>query len=414
MMNDNAFGKFLLILVLIGGVSMSHLSSIEAKSQPPWYDNSYALIIGVNEYTHGWPKLESARHDAELMEKELKRRGFQVFVLYDEKATKRNILRVLQTELPPLIKETDRLIIYFAGHGQTQTTPKKNKVGYIVPSDGEISQSQDQWHSYLSISELKGVLHKHIQNKHALMIFDSCFSGLMFARGVIRRPQFKAQDYLNLNGVMGITSGSENQLAQDGLFTRLFLEGLQGNADQNQDGIINFQELSFFVRNEVKNQNDQQEPQFGILSGLGQMIFKTKPGRLTHASSAPNQLQATIPSSRPLLNYKLLAGGASLVLGGGLLAYTLSEAKEIQAITSTAEYNERLRQDKASLQTQHALGWVGIGLGATLLTMWIFDTPAPSNAMRSSPSFASFSRSTPLITPIVHEQRQGVMASWSF
>ena len=400
MMNDDVFRKLLLLWVFVGVMSMAQPSSIEAKSQPAWYEHSYALIIGVNEYTHGWPKLESARHDAELMEKELKRRGFKVFVLYDEKATKRNILRVLQTELPPLIKEKDRLIIYFAGHGQTQTTPKKTKVGYIVPSDGEISQSQDQWHSYLSISELKGVLHKHIQNKHALMIFDSCFSGLMFTRGVIRRPQFKAKDYLNLNGVMGITSGSENQLAQDGLFTRLFLEGLKGNADQNQDGIINFQELSFFVRNEVKNQNDQQEPQFGILSGLGQMIFKTKPGPL-RSSSSPNastqgqfpgtqaQLQAAMPSSGGVLNYKLLAGSTSLALGGWLLSRSLDEAQGIREITSTAEYNERLRRDKSSLQTQYALGWVGVGLGATLLTMWMLDTPAPASTFRSSsPSFS--------------------------
>ena len=228
--------QFTLMILVWSGINL-YMSSVEAKSKSTWYKNSYALIIGVNQYTHGWPKLESARSDAESMEQELRRRGFKVFTLYDDQASKRNILRVLQTDLPPLIKPDDRLIIYFAGHGQTQTTPKKSKVGYIVPSDGEVYKSQDQWHSYLSISELKAVLQKHIQNKHALMIFDSCFSGLMFTRGVIRRPQFKAQDYLNLNGVMGITSGSENQLAQDGLFTQLFLEGLQGNADQNQDGI---------------------------------------------------------------------------------------------------------------------------------------------------------------------------------
>ena len=421
MINDYTFRRLSLIWVFIAaGCCAVHLSRGEAKSTSDarqtstWYETSYALVIGVNEYTHGWTKLESARQDAELMERELKRRGFNVTSLYDEEATKRNILKVLQTKLPSLLQKNDRLIIYFAGHGQTQTTAKKSKVGYIVPSDGEISESQDQWHSYLSISELKGVLQKHIQSKHALMIFDSCFSGLMFTRGVIRRPQFKARDYLNLNGVMGITSGSENQLAQDGLFTRLFLEGLQGNADQNQDGIINFQELSFFVRQEVKSQNHQQEPQFGILSGLGQMIFKTNPSDASQSSnslSAQSSLRQTSSVPQASSNTKMIYGAASLALGGGLLAFTLNEAQEIQELQDISQYNARIEGDKKRLQAQYALGWAGVGLGATLLTLWMLDPSPLKSVGRSAVSSAV---SIPLISPLVHEEHRGVVAWWSF
>jgi hypothetical protein len=42
------------------------------------YDRSFALVIGVSEYTAGWPKLPGVRKDIEEVARALERQGFLV------------------------------------------------------------------------------------------------------------------------------------------------------------------------------------------------------------------------------------------------------------------------------------------------------------------------------------------------
>jgi hypothetical protein len=42
------------------------------------YGASYALVIGINNYTQGWPRLSNAIRDAELVADELRQKGFEV------------------------------------------------------------------------------------------------------------------------------------------------------------------------------------------------------------------------------------------------------------------------------------------------------------------------------------------------
>ncbi len=39
------------------------------------YNSSYALVIGIDQYIHGWPKLSNAVRDAELVAEELRSQG---------------------------------------------------------------------------------------------------------------------------------------------------------------------------------------------------------------------------------------------------------------------------------------------------------------------------------------------------
>ena len=43
------------------------------------YKNSYALVIGINNYTQGWPRLSEAVHDAELVADTLRKKGSRLF-----------------------------------------------------------------------------------------------------------------------------------------------------------------------------------------------------------------------------------------------------------------------------------------------------------------------------------------------
>ena len=237
-------------------------SSSETSDGPPkLYPKSYALVVGVNAPQGAWAPLRSAHQDAKMFAEHLVRRGFDVTLLLGEDATKREILKQLQTQLPRRVTKSDRFIFYFAGHGQTQTLDREqaetsSKVGYIVPADGSKSASQDEWHTYISMRELRDLLTKHILSKHTLLVFDSCFSGLMFARGGLRRPNLGASSYLKRRGVMAITAGGEGELALDGLFTPMLIQALSGEADENEDNITSFQELALYIQRELQLRQD--------------------------------------------------------------------------------------------------------------------------------------------------------------
>jgi hypothetical protein len=47
------------------------------------YKGSHALVIGVSNYTAGWPKLESIPYEMEQVEVTLKKQGFHVVKVMD-------------------------------------------------------------------------------------------------------------------------------------------------------------------------------------------------------------------------------------------------------------------------------------------------------------------------------------------
>jgi len=88
------------------------------------YDNSYALLIGVSEYTSGWDDLSSIPGELELVEKVLKDHGFVV-----EKHVNRDPRVSLDSEQLKAkfsnfinrygYNQSNRLLFYFSGHGHT-------------------------------------------------------------------------------------------------------------------------------------------------------------------------------------------------------------------------------------------------------------------------------------------------------
>ena len=93
------------------------------------YGSSHALVIGIDNYTAGWPRLANAVKDAEAVAAELNARGFEVRLEIDLDS------RALQDTLKEFfaLKGADpeaRLLLWFAGHGQTV-----NGEGFLVPAD---------------------------------------------------------------------------------------------------------------------------------------------------------------------------------------------------------------------------------------------------------------------------------------
>ena len=99
------------------------------------YKESYALVIGISNYTHGWPKLPGVPHDVENIKTTLEAHGFDVIVQTDPDTI---ALDQAFTEFIDRygLAPDNRLLIYFAGHGHTVETNDGTGLSYIVPADG--------------------------------------------------------------------------------------------------------------------------------------------------------------------------------------------------------------------------------------------------------------------------------------
>ena len=245
----------------------------------PGYSSSYALVVGINTYNH-WPNLEYAAKDAAEIAAVLKQKGFRVFTLTNQEATRQNILRQLET-IRKSVEPNSRVVFYFAGHGQTEDLPGGRERGYIVPADAD---AYDWEGTMLPMDQLNRTI-KLFKAKHVLLAFDSCYSGLGLTRSIKRHPK---QDSVYINKMMHtrsiqiLTAGSRSEQAVEveghGLFTDHLLAALDGAADINGDGHITATEIYATVRPSITKQSlSRQTPQFGYIEGNGDIIFYNTP-----------------------------------------------------------------------------------------------------------------------------------------
>ena len=174
------------------------------------YDESHALVIGGSDYTGGWPKLPGVEKDIILVKDALEAKGFNVVLVKNPNNQE------LENAFEGFIqkygyKSNNRLLFYFAGHGYT-VKPKYGgeELGYIVPVDApnpyvDLNQFRRDAMSMQRIEEYA----MSIDAKHALFIFDSCFSGSLFAlsRAVPEHISYKTAKPVR----QFITSGSADE-----------------------------------------------------------------------------------------------------------------------------------------------------------------------------------------------------------
>ena len=75
------------------------------------YSKSYALVIGVSDYTGGWPDLPNAAGDAREVGEELQKHGFTVFTL--ENATSNQLKNGIETFIASYGLDPDSRILFF-------------------------------------------------------------------------------------------------------------------------------------------------------------------------------------------------------------------------------------------------------------------------------------------------------------
>jgi hypothetical protein len=128
--------------------------------------NFYALVIGNDDYA-SYPKLESARADAEAVAEVLETDyGFVVTALYD--ATRYDILSALN-QFRVNLAQDDNFLVYYAGHGELDPV---NQRGYWLPVDARVDDTTN-WISNTAITDLLSAL----PARHVMVVADSCYAG---------------------------------------------------------------------------------------------------------------------------------------------------------------------------------------------------------------------------------------------
>ncbi|MCP5007143.1 MAG: DUF1566 domain-containing protein [Planctomycetes bacterium] len=244
------------------------------------YNESYALVIGASRYTNGWPKLPGVRKDVKLVTGILEGHGFKVIPVNDP--DKEQLSDAFEDFINQYgRKEENRLLFYFAGHGHTLKQSYGDEMGYIIPVDApDPEKDLDSFMEKSMDMQQLEVFAKRIQSKHAIFLFDSCFSGSLFA---LSRAIPKSITYKTSKPVRQfITSGSAEETVPDkSTFREQFVAALEGEGDVNEDGYVTGTELGQFLQDTVINYtHESRHPQYGKIRNRnldkGDFVFALK------------------------------------------------------------------------------------------------------------------------------------------
>ena len=293
------------------------------------YKDSYALVVGNGAYTaEGRNPLKGAVRDVEEVAAVLEKHGFKVTLKTN--LTKAEFDRAFAEFVLKSGKEkNNRLLFYYAGHGYTRKSATDENLGYLVMVDAP-SPHRDEVGFELESVDMESIVRQaeKIQARHALFMFDSCFSGtILNARDQLTPPE-SISDNIKYPVRQFITAGREGEIVPDHSdFKQAFLDLIEGRAREPfPDGYITGEELGFYLKNQVPLYNPAQHPQYGKIPNpkldKGDFVFvvpKT-PGStdlLTMATlavtSMPSGANIYLDNAwigkTPLASYKVNTGG---------------------------------------------------------------------------------------------------------
>lgn len=242
------------------------------------YGGSYALVVGMSDYAQGtgWQDLESVPGEIAKVERALRARGFEVVTHHDPDA--QGLKRAFEDFIGSYgYDEGHRLLFYVSGHGYTLDNGRN---GYLVPTDAPNPSRNEPGfrRKALSMTQIMAWA-REMSAKHALFLFDSCFSGTIFKT----RSQMPGVpphiDRLAAEPVRQfITAGSAGEVVPArSTFTPAFVDALEGKGDLNRDGYVTGMELGLHLQAKVPEHEDQT-PQFGKIRDYelsrGDFVFR--------------------------------------------------------------------------------------------------------------------------------------------
>ena len=251
---------------------------IRGNIYKPEYGSSYALVVGIDKYSHANP-LSFAVNDASAVARclidqfDFPRENVQV--LTDGSATKVGILREYLSFAGDEISPDDRILFFFAGHGHTVSG--RRDTGFLVPQDGDPDDLSTliRWDELTRNADL-------IPAKHMLFLMDACYGGLAVHRKAAPAGSKRfISDLLQRCARQVLAAGKADQPVSDGggsrpshsIFTSHLLDGMEGAAAL-ANGLITGNSVMKYVYESVgTDEYSQQTPHYGSFDGDGDFIF---------------------------------------------------------------------------------------------------------------------------------------------
>lgn len=210
---------------------------------------TYVVAVGIDKYQNPNvnPLATSASDAKGLAHFFHDYNGAHVFMLLNQNATRKHILKVLKTEFAKSTYK-DEIIFAFSGHGAK---------GGLSCYD---MQSMDDLITY---NEIMDIMDK-AKARRKVILADACFSGGMN----VRRSSSQRNQNLNKTSVLLYMSSRANETSQMSpnmvysFFTNSIILAFRGEADANHDKKITARELFNYVnRKVILDTSFKQHPQ---------------------------------------------------------------------------------------------------------------------------------------------------------
>lgn len=241
----------------------------------------HALVIGNSNYAFMAPlttPMNDARDVAAVLENNY---GFEVKTLYD--ATSDQIMRELYA-LSQTLKESDNLLIYYAGHGDKGPSES----AYWLGTDAD-KVTKKGW---IPLDYIRDQV-KNMKARHIMVVADACFAGAMthaktttVGRDISER-RFQLQ--WNRRARMVLTSGQNTPVPDSGgsrdhsLFATYFIQVLRQNMILMSGEMLSY-ELSGRIVPEAKKIGVEEQPTYSTLGDanhdFGEFFFVPVPTKL--------------------------------------------------------------------------------------------------------------------------------------
>ena len=211
----------------------------------------------------------------------------------------------------------NRLFVWFAGHGHTI-----NGEGFLIPADAPRPEAGALFRLKALSMRRFGEYVRLARSKHAMAVFDACFSGTIFDTqrsapppAITRSTTLPVRQFL--------ASGDADQtVSDDGRFRKLFVRAITGEerADANSDGYVTGSELGMFLTDRMTNlTRNRQTPRYGKLRDMnwdrGDFVFVV-------ASSGAVVEDASKSVRKTTLSLDVNVAGAKVMMDGKSIGTT--------------------------------------------------------------------------------------------
>jgi hypothetical protein len=235
----------------------------------------HVLAIGISDYgdTATSLRLKFAAKDANDVASALlatqgsvfnRKGGIYAQYLRDREADRAGIFRALLSLKARMAKDgtgQDLAVIFFSGHGAII-----DDRFYLLPYDVNARTQAEIKASAISADDFHDEVAEIAKYGRVLVLLDACHSGAATGAGsALTSNADVLRMRVSANNVTVLTSSTGNEFSREdvkwnnGAFTKVLLDALGKDADENHDGLISMSELTYYVATHVPALTEGQQ-----------------------------------------------------------------------------------------------------------------------------------------------------------